>query len=189
LTEQAFAPDLELPLAHGPTHQLCDDGTFVLITEGFIERRTLYAGMYNCAFAGMEEVALPPDRPGSRHAWHLYILRLNLQRLNIDRSEFIRELRRKGIGTSVHFIPIPLLQFFAQIPLAEAKCPRALGLYPRIISLPLYPAMTEEEVHYVAQCVVDILQRARKVRFVAPGAPAAAALRAIEASGPSQRDL
>jgi dTDP-4-amino-4,6-dideoxygalactose transaminase len=98
-------------------------------------------------------------------------------------------LRRKGIGTSVHFIPIPLLQFFAQLPLAKAKCPRALSLYPRIVSLPLYPAMTEEEVHYVAQCVREILQRSRKVRFVAPGAPAAAALRPIEACGPAQRDL
>jgi dTDP-4-amino-4,6-dideoxygalactose transaminase len=181
-------------LAHGFKYNLSDIQAAIGIhqlekLEGFIERRTLYAGMYNCAFAGMEEVALPPDRPGSRHAWHLYILRLNLQRLNIDRSEFIRELRRKGIGTSVHFIPVPLLHFFAQIPLAKAKCPRALGLYPRIVSLPLYPAMTEEQVHYVAQCVREILERARKVRFVAPGAPAAAALRAIETTSPSQSDL
>jgi dTDP-4-amino-4,6-dideoxygalactose transaminase len=176
-------------LAHGFKYNLSDIQAAIGIhqlkkLEGFIERRALYAGMYNHAFAGIEEVALPPDSPRSRHAWHLYILRLNLQRLNIDRSEFIRELRRKGIGTSVHFIPIPLLHFFAQIPLAKAKCPRALELYPRIVSLPLYPAMTEEEVHYVAQCVREILQRARKVRFVASGAPAAPALRGIEASAP-----
>ncbi len=181
-------------LAHGFKYNLSDIQAAIGIhqlkkLEGRIERRTLYAGMYNHALAGIEEVALPPDNPHSRHAWHLYILRLNLQRLNIDRSEFIRELRRKGIGTSVHFIPIPLLHFFAQIPGAKAECPRALDLYPRIVSLPLYPAMTEEEVHYVAQCVGAILQRARKVRFVAPGAPAAAAVRAIEASGPSQGDL
>jgi len=181
-------------LAHGFKYNLSDIQAAIGIhqlqkLESFIERRTLYAGMYNHAFAGIEEVELPPDSPRSRHAWHLYILRLNLRRLNIDRSEFIRELRRKGIGTSVHFIPIPLLHFFAQIPAAKAKCPRALGLFPRIVSLPLYPAMTEQEVHYVAQCVVEILQRARKVKFVAPGAAAAAALRAIEVSGPSQRDL
>src|SRR5580698_1591002 len=181
-------------LAHGFKYNLSDIQAAIGIhqlkkLESFIERRTLYAQIYNHALEGLEETELPPDSPGSRHAWHLYILRLNLQRLNIDRSEFIRELRRKGIGTSVHFIPIPLLQFFAQIPLEEAKCPRALGLYPRIVSLPLYPAMTEEEVRYVAQCVVEILQRTRKVRFVAPGAPAAAALRAIETTSPSQSDL
>ena len=181
-------------LAHGFKYNLSDIQAAIGIhqlkkLESFIERRTLYAGIYNHALEGIEEAALPPDSPRSRHAWHLYILRLNLQRLNIDRSEFIRELRGKGIGTSVHFIPIPLLRFFGQIPLAKASCPRALDLYPRIVSLPLYPAMTEEEVRYVAQCVVESLQRARKVRFVAPGAPAAAVLRAIEASGPSRRDL
>jgi dTDP-4-amino-4,6-dideoxygalactose transaminase len=181
-------------LAHGFKYNLSDIQAAIGIhqlkkLEGFIEQRALYAGMYNRALAGIEEVELPPDSSRSRHAWHLYILRLNLQRLSIDRSEFIRELKRKGIGTSVHFIPVPLLHFFGQIPLARAKCPRALSLYPRIVSLPLYPAMTEEQVHYVAQCVREILERARKVRFVAPGAPAAAAFRAVEASRPSQRDL
>ena len=181
-------------LAHGFKYNLSDIQAAIGIhqlkkLEGFIERRTLYAGIYNRALAGIEEVELPPDNPRCRHAWHLYILRLNLQRLNIDRSEFIRELRRKGIGTSVHFIPVPLLHFFGQIPLAKAKCPRALGLYPRIVSLPLYPAMTEEQVHYVAQCIREILERTRKVRFVAPGAPAAATVRAIETSHTWQSDL
>ena len=113
------------------------------------------------AFAGMEEVELPPDNPRCRHAWHLYILRLNLRKLTIDRAEFIRHLQQKGIGTSVHFIPIPLLRFFARLPLAQYACPRALELYPRIVSLPLYPAMTEEQVHYVAQSVREIVQDAR----------------------------
>ena len=68
-------------------------------------------------------------------------------RLNIDRAEFIRRLQQRGIGASVHFIPIPLLRYFARLPLAQYRCPRALELYPRIVSLPLYPAMTEEQVH------------------------------------------
>ena len=124
--------------------------------------------MYNDAFAGMEEVELPPDNPRCRHAWHLYIPRLNLHRLKIDRGKFIRELQRKGIGTSVHFIPIPLLRFFGRLPLAQCACPRALDLYPRIVSLPLYPAMTAEQVQYVAQSVREILENSRRARFVAP---------------------
>ena len=68
--------------------------------------------MYHDAFAGMEELETPPDNPRCRHAWHLYILRLNLRRLKIDRAKFIRELQQRGIGTSVHFIPIPLLRYF-----------------------------------------------------------------------------
>ena len=129
--------------------------------------------MYHDAFADLEEVETPPDNPRCRHAWHLYILRLNLRRLKIDRAEFIRELQQRGIGTSVHFIPIPLLRFFSRLPLAQYACPRALDLYPRIVSLPLYPAMTEEQVQYVARSVREVVENSRRVRFVAPGAPTA----------------
>jgi dTDP-4-amino-4,6-dideoxygalactose transaminase len=138
--------------------------------DEFIERRTLYANVYQQAFADLDEMDVPPDNPRCRHAWHLYILRLNLDRLKIDRDDFIRQLRQRGIGTSVHFIPIPLHPFFARLPLEAHLCPRALDLYPRIVSLPLYPAMSEEQIHYVAQCVREVLTRSRRIRFVAIGA-------------------
>ena len=164
-------------LAHGFKYNLSDIQAALGIhqlrkLDQFIERRAAYAAMYNEAFAGMEEVELPPDNPRCRHAWHLYILRLNLRRLKIDRGNFIRQLQQRGIGTSVHFIPIPLLRFFARLPLAQYACPRALDLYPRIVSLPLYPAMTEEQVQYVALNVKDIVQRSRRVRSVTTGAEA-----------------
>ena len=174
-------------LAHGFKYNLSDLQAAIGIhqlrkLEQFIDRRTLYARLYHQAFAGMEEVELPPDRPNCRHAWHLYILRLNLDKLRISRDEFIEDLRRQGIGTSVHFIPIPLHPFFAQLPLARYPCPRALALYPRIVSLPLYPAMTEEQVHHVARCVVNVLKRSRRARFVSSGT--AATLRTTDASLP-----
>jgi len=133
--------------------------------EQFISTRARYAAIYNEALAGLETVERPLDRADSRHAWHLYILRLNLDQLQIDRAEFIEELRAQGIGTSVHFIPIPLHPFFAQIPLVGDHCPRALALYPRIVSLPLYPAMTEEEVCYTARSVRQTLETSRKLVF------------------------
>lgn len=135
--------------------------------DRFIETRTRYAGLYNHLLGGVEEVELPPDRPDSRHAWHLYMLRLKLEELQITRDEFITELRERGIGSSVHFIPIPLHRFFA--PFAnrpENRCPRALALYPRLVSLPLYPAMSEAEIEFVAESTRDILQKARKRRPV-----------------------
>ncbi len=160
-------------LAHGFKYNLSDIQAALGIhqlhkLDHFIERRALYARMYSDAFAGMDEVEPPPDNPRCRHAWHLYILRLNLRRLKIDRGKFIRELQQRGVGTSVHFIPIPLLRFFGRLPLAQCACPRALDLYPRIVSLPLYPAMTVEQVHYVAQSVREILESSRRVRFAAP---------------------
>jgi dTDP-4-amino-4,6-dideoxygalactose transaminase len=129
--------------------------------DSFIETRTRYAQIYNQALAGMEEVELPPDGPRFRHSWHLYVLRLNLTSLKIDRQGFIEELRRKGIGASVHFVPLPLHPFFARLPLAARPCRRALSLYPRIVSLPLYPAMTEDQVHYVADCVKEVIMSNR----------------------------
>jgi dTDP-4-amino-4,6-dideoxygalactose transaminase len=160
-------------LAHGFKYNLSDIQAALGIhqlhkLDHFVERRALYARMYNDAFAGMEEVEPPPDNPRCRHAWHLYILRLNLRRLKIDRGKFIRELQQRGIGTSVHFIPIPLLRFFGRLPLAQCACPRALDLYPRIVSLPLYPAMTPEQVQYVARSVQELCESSRRVRFVAP---------------------
>jgi dTDP-4-amino-4,6-dideoxygalactose transaminase len=131
--------------------------------EGFIESRTRIAEAYNRAFANVTELELPPDKDDCRHSWHLYMLRLNLDTLSISRDQFIVELNKKGIGTSVHFIPIPLHPFFA--PLAqrpENQCPRALALYRRLISLPLYPGMTESQVQYVAESVKQIARSARK---------------------------
>ena len=125
--------------------------------ESFIETRTRFAEIYNRELGDLAEVELPPDRAGARHAWHLYILRLNLDQLDVDRKEFIRELGDKGVGTSVHFIPIPLHPHFASLDRDRCGSRRALELYPRIVSLPLYPAMTEEQVYYVAECVKDIV--------------------------------
>lgn len=131
--------------------------------ENFTERRTRYAEMFNHAFRGIEELELPEPALQGRHAWHIYALRLNLEQLQLDRAQFIAELRRKKIGASVHFIPIQLHSFFkkwAELP--ENQCPRSLELYPRLVSLPLYPAMTEQEVSYVARSVIEIVNATKK---------------------------
>ncbi len=129
--------------------------------ESFIEKRARYAAMYNELFDGLEQLELPPESPRSRHAWHLYVPRLNLETLDIDRQQFIEELRLRGIGTSVHFIPIPLHPFFARMSLDAQSCRRALALFERIVSLPLYPAMSEEQVRFVASNVREILETAQ----------------------------
>lgn len=139
--------------------------------EGFIEARTRLVQAYNRAFADVAEFELPPDKDDCRHSWHLYMLRLNLEKIEVSRDEFIGELNKKGIGVSVHFIPIPLHPFFA--PFAdrpENQCPRAMALYPRLISLPLYPAMTEAQVEYVTESAKEIARRGRSHKPVFLGA-------------------
>jgi len=129
----------------------------------FIEIRTRIAHYYNQVFGEQEEFETPPDKGYCRHAWHLYALRLNLDQLDISRAEFIVRLRQAGIGTSVHFIPIPLHPFFAPFAARpENQCPAAMKLYPRLISLPLYPGMTEAHVQYVAKVTTEIARKARK---------------------------
>jgi len=133
--------------------------------EAFISTRTQYARLYNQALSDVPELELPPDHESCRHSWHLYALRLNLDRLTIDREEFIRQLRNKNVGASVHFIPIPLHPYFAPYAdLPQNRCPRALELYPRLVSLPLYPAMSEAQVEYVATTVKEIVRSARRTK-------------------------
>jgi dTDP-4-amino-4,6-dideoxygalactose transaminase len=142
--------------------------------ESFLKVRTQYAHAYNQAFADVEELEIPPDKDYCRHSWHLYALRLNLDKLQINREQFILELMDRGIGTSVHFIPIPLHPFFASFAeRTENQCPRALSFYPRMLSLPLYPAMTGSQLDYVIESVKDIARKNRKIRAISVAAATA----------------
>ncbi|MCE5308725.1 MAG: DegT/DnrJ/EryC1/StrS family aminotransferase [Acidobacteriales bacterium] len=141
--------------------------------EEFVRRRTRIAQIYSRAFADIEEVEVPPQATNGRHCWHLYILRLNTHRLTMNRDEFVEELRRRGIGTSVHFIPIPMHPAYKEwAGLPQNHCPRAMALYPRIVSLPLYPSMMEREVERVTDAVREIVRRARRGRARYRGAAA-----------------
>jgi dTDP-4-amino-4,6-dideoxygalactose transaminase len=135
--------------------------------EGFTEDRARIVALYNEAFAEMEEFELPADKEDCRHAWHLYALRLNLDKIEIDRAEFITELTKLGVGTSVHFIPVPLHPFFAsRKELPQNQTPKALALYPRLVSLPLFPGMTDEQVDYVIDSTKALARRVSKKKAV-----------------------
>jgi dTDP-4-amino-4,6-dideoxygalactose transaminase len=132
--------------------------------------RSAYVGVYNRRLADMDEVELPPACEYGRHAWHLYELRLNLAKLKIDRDEFITELRRRGVGTSVHFIPIQLHPFFAKYAAQKRnQCPKSLALYQRMISLPLYPSLSMEQIQRVTDSVKEIAHASARRRLVAAG--------------------
>ena len=135
--------------------------------EGFFETRKRYAKTYNDIFAGIDELELPPDDNSCRNSWHLYAMRLNLDKLDVNRDEFIQQLRTKGIGASVHFIPIPLHPYFAEFAqLPHNQCPKVMELYPRLVSLPLYPEMTMDQVAYVSGVVKEVCQNAKKRKLV-----------------------
>ncbi|GIU78060.1 MAG: spore coat polysaccharide biosynthesis protein SpsC [Bryobacteraceae bacterium] len=127
--------------------------------EGFLAVRREYVARYNERFGRVEELELPPGDLEGGHAWHLYVLRLRLERLRIGRGEFIEELRRRGVGASVHFIPVPVHPAFRDLAAEERNaCPRAEQLYERIVTLPLYPAMTRAMVERVADVVEEVVR-------------------------------
>jgi dTDP-4-amino-4,6-dideoxygalactose transaminase len=131
--------------------------------DGFIERRAHYARLYSEAFADLLEVETPQLHPGRRHAWHLYVIRLALERLTIDRGRFIEEMRARNIGTSVHFIPVHLHPYYReQFGYQRGDFKRAEDLYDRIVSLPLYPGMTIHDVEDVINAVRDVVSKNRR---------------------------
>ena len=131
--------------------------------ERFWERRQAIARFYSENFSRFEELQVPP--PANRdaeHAWHLYILRIKPELLASNRNDFIAELKKRGIGTSVHFIPLHLHPFYAQrYGCQRGDFPNAEDAYSRCISLPIFPDMTDEEVERVVSSVKDVVEQKR----------------------------
>ncbi len=129
----------------------------------FQARRREIVHRYNEAFSDMEEVQTPTERPEVEHAWHLYVLRLNLGTLGIDRARFIAELKARNIGASVHFIPIHLHPYYRKrYGFRPNDFPVAYEEYKRLVSLPLYPRMTDADVDDVIQAVAEVVERHRR---------------------------
>jgi len=120
-------------------------------------RRHAIVSRYDAAFAGRPEIQTPTTRPGIDHAWHLYPIRLHLDRLRVNRSQFIDELRKRNIGASVHFIPIHFHPFYRdKYGYKPEDLPVASGEYQRLVSLPLNPRMSDADVNDVIEAVTDI---------------------------------
>ncbi|MEH7235740.1 DegT/DnrJ/EryC1/StrS family aminotransferase [Bacillus sp. JJ1562] len=126
------------------------------------QTRENYAQMYNKELAKIEGITLPHHDNIHRHAWHLYVIRIDENQFTIDRGEFIEKLKEKGIGTSVHFIPVPMHPYYKGLGYKIEDYPNALNAYNGAISLPLYPRMSEEEVSQVIEAVRDIATSYRK---------------------------
>jgi dTDP-4-amino-4,6-dideoxygalactose transaminase len=114
--------------------------------------REKIAAAYDAAFSGDGRFQIPPACAGD--ARHLYPLRLNLERLQISRDEFIQKLKEAGVGVSVHFIPLHIMPYYKnRYGLAEDDFPETLKTFRREISLPIWPGMTEEQVGRVVEAV------------------------------------
>ncbi|MBI3248528.1 MAG: DegT/DnrJ/EryC1/StrS aminotransferase family protein [Deltaproteobacteria bacterium] len=131
--------------------------------DRFQQRRRQVVAAYNQAFGCREELEIPVERPGVEHAWHIYALRLRPETLRIDRDQFINELTAQNIGTSVHFMPIPLHPYYRdKYGYRPEDFPVAYENYLRLISLPLNPRLTDQDVNDVIEAVLDIVKQHRR---------------------------
>ena len=126
-------------------------------------KRKEIARKYTEAFKSLVELNTPYIKPDRKSAWHLYIIKLNLEMLNINRNQFIEELKKRGIGTSVHFIPLFLHPFYRNtFGYSSEEFPASNWVYERIVSLPIYPGMTDENIESVVEAVLSVVKKYRK---------------------------
>jgi len=128
--------------------------------DEFRKRREEIAKKYTGSFQGLPMIlpAFPPD--GDIHSWHLYVIRLCLDRFDINRDQFINLMAERGIGTSVHFIPLHLHPYWRnKYGFRPDDFPVALDTYLRCVSLPIYNRMTDDDVSRVIMAVKEIVSK------------------------------
>ena len=124
----------------------------------FRKRRREIIGMYNSAFHAMEGIQIPVESAECRSNFHLYVLRFDFDRIGRNRAQFILELRKRGIQTQVHYIPVHLQPFYQRsFGTKWGDCPNAEEYYWQCLSIPLYPAMSDEDVSRVISNIKDMV--------------------------------
>lgn len=121
------------------------------------EKRAWIAARYSDALYGLPHVEIPVQSPDTVHSWHLYVIRLKPEMIDIGRNRFIEELKNKGVSTSVHFIPLHIHPYYRDTyGYRPYDFPVAYETYERIVSLPIYPLMTDGEVAAVVDAVTEV---------------------------------
>jgi dTDP-4-amino-4,6-dideoxygalactose transaminase len=129
----------------------------------FQQRREAIAHRYTDGFGDLDTCFAPRDAGLGLHAWHLYVLELNLSALRVGRDAILERLREKGVGTSVHFIPLHLHPVYQRTGgYAPGDFPVAEAAFGRACSLPVYPAMTDGDVSHVIEAVRSTLREAKR---------------------------
>jgi dTDP-4-amino-4,6-dideoxygalactose transaminase len=125
--------------------------------------RRAIAHAYNEAFGSEPALEIPQTEPGVEHAWHLYVLRLRPEMLRIDRNRLIELLRERGVGTSVHCIPLNTMDFYQRrYRYRTGDFPIAEDVYSRCLSLPIFPTMAPEDLSHVIDSVLTLVRENRR---------------------------
>ena len=128
----------------------------------WIARRRAIAALYDAGLAQNPMLELPTERPDCKSAWHLYVVRLNLETLTATRKEVFAAMRGENIGVNVHYIPIPWLTLYSQHGYERGQWAVAETEYERTLSVPMYPGMTDGDVSDVIEAFDKVYRRYRR---------------------------
>ena len=124
----------------------------------FKKRRREVVAMYNKAFADMKYLKTPTEPENVSSCFHLYATQIDFTALGKTRSQVMAELREKGIGTQVHYIPVPTQPYYKETyGYKDGDYPKAEKYYEQELSLPLYPGLSDEEVRMVVSAVKEVI--------------------------------
>lgn len=121
--------------------------------DGFLARRKEIVARYNEAFADCENIIIPYQLPETESGWHLYIVQVK----NCDRRKVFEALREQGIAVNVHYIPVYMHPYYQEHGYKDVHCKNAEEIYSHIISMPLYPTLTEEQQQYVIETLKYVI--------------------------------
>lgn len=125
--------------------------------EGFVKRRREIVKTYNKAFKDVSWLTTPYEREGVFSAFHLYVLKIDFQQIGKTRTQVMLELKEKGIGTQVHYIPVHLQPYYRELfGFKEGDFPKAEHYYQLCLSIPLFPKMTGDDIERVIKAIVAL---------------------------------
>jgi len=125
--------------------------------DKFIRRRREIASYYNEEFKNIEEIFLPAEDKNVKSVWHIYVIRLKLDKLKVSRREIFEALRAENIGVQVHYIPVYWHPYYQKLGYKKGLCPNAEKYYEEAITLPIFPAMTDKDVKDVINAVKKVV--------------------------------
>jgi len=128
--------------------------------DRFVTRRREIAARYHDELKGLRGATLPPPATPDGSAWHIYFVHLDFGALGVTRREVVTELAARGVGTQVHYFPVPLQPYYRErYGLAEGDFPGAERHYERTLTIPLFPGLTDDEQATVIRALFEVIGR------------------------------
>lgn len=130
--------------------------------DDFILKRREIVNKYNEAFKELKEIVTPFENEYSKSGYHIYVLLLNLDKLKCGRKEIFEALQAENIGVNVHYLPVYLHPYYKKLGYKKGECPVAEDIYNRMITIPLFPSMSDKDIKDVIEAVKKVLNYYRK---------------------------